>query len=142
MNAKIDSLHLKTAHGAPMKPVEKTTADTGMGLQGDVSYGRAKRQVLLVEKETLSEYGLKPGQTRENVTVLGITLADLSTGTHLRVGDAIFEITGDCAPCQQIDDIRSGLQAAMAGRRGTLCRVLAGGDIRVGDSVQILLADE
>ena len=39
-----------------------------MGLSGDVSYGRKKRQVLFIEKETLDEFGLSPGQVRENVT--------------------------------------------------------------------------
>jgi MOSC domain-containing protein YiiM len=112
-----------------------------MGLAGDVSFGRSKRQVLFLEKETLDEFGLQPGQIRENITVEGIHLAGLPAGTLLQAGEVLFEVTGDCAPCQFIEDIRPGLRDEMDGRRGTLCRVLNGGRIRVTDPVAIVVGE-
>lgn len=138
MSGQIVGLYLKPAHKQPMKKVNETQAETGMGLVGDASFGRSKRQVLLIEQETLDEFGLSSGQVRENMTVAGITLASLPNGALLQAGEALFEITGDCAPCQQIEDIRPGLRAAMDGRRGMFCRVVEGGMIRIGDIVSLV----
>lgn len=138
MTGKIVNLHLKVKHGEPMQQAKSLEAEAGMGIRGDVSYGRAKRQVLFIELETLDEFGLVPGQIRENVTVSGLKLAGLAPGNQLQVGQALFEVVGDCTPCQQIEDIRPGLQEEMNGRRGTLCRVMYGGPLREGDEVALV----
>ena len=52
-------LFLKTIHGEPMRPVQQLTAVSAEGLQDDVSRGRRKRQVLLIELETLCDFGFK-----------------------------------------------------------------------------------
>ncbi len=135
MSGRIEKLFLKVAHGQPMQAVDRAIAETGMGLVGDVSFGRSKRQVLFIEDEVLKEFGLSPGDVRENVTVSGIDLAGSSDGTLVQVGEVLFEVIGDCAPCQFIEEIQPGLREAMSGRRGTLCRVLDGGTIQVGDRV-------
>ncbi|MGD2050393.1 MAG: MOSC domain-containing protein [Chloroflexota bacterium] len=138
MSGRVQNLYLKTAHKQPMKAVDEAQAEDGMGLVGDVSFGRSKRQVLLIEKETLDEFGLTSGIVRENVTVTGVALSGLPTGTLIKLGDAVLEVTGDCHPCRFLEDIRPGLQNDMRGRRGILGRILEGGTIRVGDSVAIL----
>jgi MOSC domain-containing protein YiiM len=109
-----------------------------MGLVGDLSYGTKKRQVLLIEGETLAEFGLAPGRVQENVVVQGKALAGTPPGTRLALGETVLEVTGDCAPCAFIDDIRPGLREAMAGRRGTLAVVVSGGAIRAGDALRVL----
>jgi MOSC domain-containing protein YiiM len=138
MTGKIVSLYMKVKHGERMQPAKSLEAESGMGILGDVSYGRAKRQVLFVELETLDEFGLVPGQVRENVTVSGFKLAGLAPGSQLQVGQALFEVVGDCAPCQQIEGIRPGLQEEINGRRGTLCRVVNGGSLKEGDQVALV----
>lgn len=142
MKGTIKHLYLKPAHGVEMRPVKEATAETGMGLVGDASFGSKKRQVLLIEKETLDEFELSPGQVRENVVTSGIAMAGLPTGTRLRAGDVTLEITLDCTPCQLIEDIRSGLRSAIKGRRGTLCRVAVGGVMRAGDDVEVVESGE
>ena len=141
MSGTILNIYLKEKHGHPIIPVNQAAAESGMGLIGDVSFGRSKRQVLFIEKETLDEFQLVPGQVRENVTVQGIPLAGLPAGTQLQAGEVLFEVTGDCAPCQFIADIRPGLRDEMDGRRGTLFRVLNGGTIKVNDPVTILISE-
>jgi MOSC domain-containing protein YiiM len=142
MNGKINNLYLKPAHKQPMKAVSEATADSAMGLVGDVSYGRKLRQVLLIERDTLDEFGLTPGQVRENAVVSGIALAGLPAGTQVQAGGVLLEVTGDCAPCQLIEDIRPGLQSEMEGRRGTLFRVVEGGTMSVNDEVLIVESTE
>jgi MOSC domain-containing protein YiiM len=141
MSALIHNLFIKPAHGDPMRAVESVRAEGGRGLAGDASYGRSKRQVLIIERETLRRFQLQPGQVRENMVIGGLALAGVPAGTQIQAGDALLEVTGDCDPCRFLDDIRGGLQSDMEGRRGTLCRVLSGGDIRIGDAVRIVSAD-
>jgi MOSC domain-containing protein YiiM len=142
MSGLIHNLFIKPAHGEPMRPVAAVQADGGQGLSGDASYGRKKRQVLLIELETLQRFQLQPGQVRENMVIGGLTLAGMPVGTQIEAGDALLEITGDCEPCRFLDDIRGGLQSDMRGQRGTLCRVLRGGAIRIGDGVRIVPAKQ
>ena len=141
MTGRIHNLFIKPGHGQPMRPVEAAEAESGQGLIGDASFGRRTRQVLIIERETLQHFDLTPGQVRENLTVGGIALAGQPAGTQIQAGDVMLEVTGDCAPCQLIDDIRPGLRGEMDGRRGTLCRVLLGGTIQVGDQIAIVQPD-
>ena len=63
------------------------------------------------------------------------------SSTDLRMGSVLLEVTMDCAPCEFIEGMRPGLQAAMQGRRGTLFRVLEGGELNVGDSIAVLMPE-
>ena len=132
---KIIHLQLKPAEGEPMKVATAVEAIANHGLRDDANAGRSKRQVLLIERELLDEFQLPVGDVRENITVQGIQLAGMAAGTQVRVGQALFEATLDCAPCQFIEDKRPGLRAAMEGKRGTLFKVIEGGAINVGDEI-------
>ena len=134
--AKVIHLQLKPAESAPMKPVPSVTAITGYGLKDDANAGRSKRQILIIERELLDEFQLPIGDVRENITVQGIQLAGMAAGTRVRVGSVLLEATLDCAPCEFIESKRAGLRAAMEGKRGTLFKVIEGGDINVGDAIQ------
>ncbi len=138
MSATIIHLQLKPAESAPMKPVQSAMAITDYGLKDDANAGHPKRQVLIIERELLDEFQLPVGDVRENITVQGIQLAGMAAGTRVRVGNVLLEATLDCAPCQFIEDKRPGLRAAMQGKRGTLFKVVEGGEIKVGDAIQIV----
>src|SRR5512136_3390481 len=138
MSATIIHLQLKPAEDAPMKVVSSVEAIANQGLQDDANAGHSKRQVLIIERELLDEFQLPVGDVRENITVQGIQLAGLAAGTKVRVGQALLEATLDCAPCQFIEDKRPGLRARMEGKRGTLFKVIEGGEIKVGDTVEIM----
>jgi MOSC domain-containing protein YiiM len=138
MSATVIHLQIKLAAGAPMKPVPSVTAMAGYGLKDDANAGHSKRQVLIIERELLDEFQLPTGEVRENITVQGIQLAGMAPGTRVRVGQAVLEATLDCAPCQFIEDKRPGLRAMMEGKRGTLFKVIEGGEIQVGDAIRIV----
>ena len=138
MSSTVIHLQLKPGEGAPMKPVMSATAITGYGLKDDANAGRSKRQILIIERELLDEFQLPIGDVRENITVQGVQLAGMAAGTRVRVGSVLLEATLDCAPCQFIEDKRAGLRAAMEGKRGTLFKVIEGGDINIGDVIRIV----
>ena len=126
------------AHGEPMREFEEVFAIENKGFQ-DCIHGRSgsTRQVLVMDHETLEEFGIAPGRARENITTRGIALGKLLLGQRLRAGGALLEVTKPCTPCHQMDEIRQGLQEAIRGRRGLLCRVVEPGRIRQGDRIEI-----
>ena len=137
---RILSLHICVGHFEPMKDTDSVNALTGFGIEGDRHASehpaRRRRQVLLMDKETLDHFGLEQGQIRENITTAGIDLASLPRGQRLSLGDeVVLEITGDCEPCAFIEGIREGLRAEIEGKRGMLAYVAQGGAIKVGDAV-------
>jgi len=94
------------------------------------------RQVLLVDRETLEAMALAPGILRENITTDGINVNGLPVGQKLRVGEAQLEVSAVCGPCDLMEKIRPGLRKELYGRRGMLCRVIEGGIIRRGDTIE------
>ncbi len=137
--ATITHLQICTAHRAPMQRAESLRAVADLGLEGDLHARQGStRQVLFMDEETLTAFGLSAGRVRENITTRGIELKTLAPGTRLRVGGAVFEITKSCTPCNFIEDIRPGLRAEMEGQRGMLAHVLEGGEMRVGDAIEIM----
>ena len=98
----------------------------------------SKRQVLLVDRETLEAMNLQPGMIRENITTDGLNVNGLQIGQLLRVGEARLEVSAVCTPCDLMEAIRPGLRKELWGRRGMLCRVLEGGVIHRGDSIDRL----
>jgi MOSC domain-containing protein YiiM len=121
-----------------MREFEEVSAIENKGFK-DCLHGRSgsSRQVLVMDLETLEEFGIAPGRARENITTRGISLGILSLGQRLRAGEVLLEVTKPCTPCHLMDEIRQGLQEAIRGRRGLLCRVVEPGRIRRGDRVEM-----
>lgn len=143
----------------------------GLGVEGDVHAGvtvkhrfRMRRdaaqpnlrQVHLIHEELFEEvrgagFEVAAGELGENVTTRGIDLLGLPVGTRLRLGDeAVVEVTGLRNPCAQIDTFRQGLMKQVVGRdadgsvrfkSGIMGVVLAGGVVRPGDGVGIVLPE-
>jgi len=134
-------LHLfqAIAHGEPVREFDEVSAVENRGFQ-DCIHGRtgSRRQVLLMDFETLEELGIPPGRVKENITTRGLGLHGLAEGQRLRAGEAVLEVTVPCTPCGQMDEIREGLKEALRGRRGVLCRVLEPGRIRRGDPIEVM----
>ncbi len=137
-SAQVVALFVMPRHHDPMETRSHVVARTDFGFEGD-AHARpgSKRQVLLIESETLEEFSVAPGALKENITTAGIPLAELAPGSRLRVGEVMLEITMECAPCSFVDTVQAGLQARLQRRRGMLARVLESGSVRVGDAVRV-----
>jgi MOSC domain-containing protein YiiM len=133
-------LHLFTClvHRFPMREVPEVEVIYDKGFKGCI-HGRpgSKRQVSLMDRETLDKFGLTPGVVKENITTRGIDFQTLATGNILRIGKCVLEITGPCDPCARMDEIRMGLQEELRGQRGWLCRVKEAAVIRIGDRIEV-----
>ena len=136
--ATVVNLQLCPGNRLPMELVTSAKAIENLGLEGDRhAKADSKRQVLLIEAETLDKLGLRAGQVRENITTRGIALMNLPLGTRLRIGEAMFELTVECEPCNLMDQLRPGLKETLKGQRGMLARVTQTGALSVGDAILI-----
>ncbi|MGB8324590.1 MAG: MOSC domain-containing protein [Candidatus Acidiferrum sp.] len=133
-------LHLFRApkRRAPMEELLAAEVVENAGFAG-CAHARpnGKRQVLLVDVETLLSMNLTPGIIRENITTEGLDVNALRTGQRLNVGAVELVVSAVCEPCELMDEIRPGLQEELVGRRGTLCRVVRGGMVRAGDEISV-----
>lgn len=135
----ITHLQIKISRDAPMQSRATLRAITDLGLEGDLNArAGSSRQVLFMDEETLAAFGLEHGRVRENITTRGMALQTLAAGTRVRAGTAVFELTKACEPCRFIEEIQPGLRAEMEGKRGMLARVIQGGELRVGDPIEIV----
>ena len=122
-----------------MTLVRSATVIEGLGIEGDKHASAAsKRQVLLADKEALDAVGVLPGTIKENVTVEGVDVMQLPSGSLVRLGrSVVLEITAVCEPCFRMDEIRDGLKQELEGKRGMVSRVVRGGVINVGDPITV-----
>lgn len=144
----------------------------GLGVEGDAHMGKTVkhrsrvaqdptqpnlRQVHLIHAELHDElnaagFSVVAGDMGENVTTRGVDLLGLPTGTRLHLGEtAVVEITGLRNPCRQLDAFQKGLLAAVLDKDadGKLIRkagimgvVLTGGEIGIGDAIEVELPPE
>ncbi|TFH35535.1 MAG: MOSC domain-containing protein [Anaerolineales bacterium] len=136
---RVTHLHCKIGHRKEMDPRTSLRIVANKGIDGDASFGRSQRQILLVSGDVLLDFDLKPGDLRENIVVEGLALEALPPGTELRIGNSNLNITGPCEPCGRMDEIQDGLLDALRGRRGVLARAVSDGQISVGDHVEVIL---
>ncbi len=137
--ARVQNLFRAAKKRLPMEELSQVRGVTDSGFEGCAhAQPGGKRQVLLVDRETLEAIDVPPGAIRENITTDGLNVNSLPVGQLLRVGDARLEVSAVCTPCDQMERIRPGLRRELWGRRGMLCRVLEGGMIRRGDAIEKL----
>lgn len=137
MTGEVAAVWIYDRASAAMRGVAsaRALADHGFEGCGHARPGK-KRQVLLIDEETLAQFGLAPGMVKENLTTRGIAIQSLAPGERVRAGSAVLEITGPCEPCAFMDTLRPGLRAATEGKRGVLARVVDGGVVARGDRIE------
>ena len=117
---------------------ERVLAIESQGFEGCAHGNPPRREVLFASKEHLDVVGVDPGASRENVTVEGMDVQAWPIGQRVKVGDALFEITMVCDPCHRMDELRAGLRSLLDDRRGMLAHVVEGGEVALGDEIQLV----
>lgn len=118
--------------------------------RGAIRPGKSgRRQISLIESESwaaaLQDLGLFADRSlpwhvrRANLLVDGLRFPR-EVGRIIAIGASLrIEIACECDPCSRMEEIAPGLKAALLPdwRGGVLGRVLADGEIAVGDEVRI-----
>jgi MOSC domain-containing protein YiiM len=140
-------------HGLPKKPVGSAMV-TRAGVQGDFNVYRHETRkddpnmaLLVMPIEMIRElnsegWPIKPGDLGENFTTSGIPYSDFAVGKIFAVGDARFQVSMACDPCDNLWLLpfvgrSKGPQflKVMLHRRGWYARVLKEGQVRQGDAI-------
>jgi MOSC domain-containing protein YiiM len=121
-----------------MEELESARVFENEGVEGCAHRRGGKRNVLFVSADDLEAVDVPPGRVKENFTVRGADVMRWPVGQRLTIGEAEFEISMVCAPCELMEEIRPGLQAELEGRRGMLARVLKTGRVSRGDEIRLL----
>lgn len=134
---------------SPMETVERVRVTLEGGIAGDfrgAMKGKPyKRQVSLIEAgdwdAAMAEVGHNIGweQRRANLLIEGLDLPQRA-GVRLRIGaDVVLESTIETDPCSRMEALAEGLKAALTPDwRGGICtKVIAPGEIAVGDEIRI-----
>ncbi len=145
---RVEAIIVRGSPREPARSIESTTALAGIGLADDRLGRRGEaelstRQVTLIQAEHLPVIAqlarvdtVDPVRLRRNLVVSGINLLALRNA-KVRVGEAVLEVVGPCAPCSRMEvEVGPGGYAAMRGHGGMTARILTGGLIRVGDEVR------
>jgi len=133
-----------------METVTRVLVTREEGLRGDfrgaLRPGKKNwRQVSLLEAESWAEAMALLGadvpwqERRANLLVGGLKLPR-RTGAVLAIGASLrIETTGECDPCSRMEEVAPGLKAALMPfwRGGVLGKVLADGEIAIGDEIRI-----
>ncbi len=77
---------------------------------------------------------------RANLLVTGVEFGAHSVGDIIQIGDLRMRIMLETDPCRRMEQQQPGLMKALVPewRGGACCRVLSGGEIAIGDSVEVI----
>jgi MOSC domain-containing protein YiiM len=147
---RLEWIGVRPAARAAVVEVDEAEALTQRGITGDhrSRRGGSPRQVTIIQSEHLDVVGallgthrVAPALLRRNLALSGVNVLALK-GQVFTIGDVVLEGTGLCEPCSRMEaNLGSGGYNAMRGHGGITARILAGGILRVGQSVCRIDAD-
>lgn len=137
---RIHKISVSVKTGTKKTNVGQAQLVTDHGIEGDAHAG-TNRQVSLLAWESFDKINsdlltVQPGEFAENITTVGISLADVTIGQRLLIGDNVeLMITQIGKKCHHGCYIREIVGDCIMPREGVFARVIRGGPIRVGDSI-------
>ena len=130
--------------GTRKQAVPTITLEEQYGVSGDAHADcQTHRQVSLLADESVDKmrsqgFELNVGDFAESITTRGIDLKALPVGTRLTVGqDTLLEISQIGKECHAACAIRKQVGDCIMPREGIFARVVRGGDIKAGDSIEV-----
>jgi len=113
------------------------------GIVGDAHAADWHRQVSLLAWESIEKMralglNVNAGSFAENITTRGLDLVELPVGTQLQIGETLVEVTQIGKVCHDRCAIYIQAGDCVMPREGIFVKVHRGGQVRVGDSIEVL----
>lgn len=139
---RITAICISERKGTQKHYVEQAEFKVDHGIVGDAHAGNWHRQVSLLNKEKIEAFKARGAQVQdgafgENVIVEGIDFSALPVGTRYRSGDVLLEMTQIGKECHAHCAIYAAVGDCIMPREGVFCKVLQGGVLHVGDTLEI-----
>ncbi|MHB0934842.1 MAG: MOSC domain-containing protein [Armatimonadota bacterium] len=143
MQGKIVAISISERRGIPKTNMETARLVENHGIEGDAHAGDWHRQLSLLAVESIAKMQAKgadvsPGNFAENITTEGIDVPHLQIGDRLALGEAEVEITQIGKECHAHCQIYHQVGDCVMPREGVFARVIKGGELKVGDGVEIV----
>jgi len=144
MNKKIVSIALSKKKGTRKTQINEAVIKPDHGLDGDAHAGTWHRQISFLAAESIEkakDKGLDVtfGDFAENIATTGIDWQNIPIGTKVRLGDMVLvEVTQIGKECHNKCAIYYMAGDCIMPREGVFARVLKGGNIRCGDSIEVI----
>ena len=143
--ASVVAVCLSVEKGTKKHAVAEGTVCQDYGLEGDAHADcSTHRQVSLLAMESIGKmreagFAVGLGDFAENITTEGLDLVLLPVGTRLAVGrDTLLEVTQIGKKCHGGCAIFNEVGKCIMPREGIFARVVRGGMVRAGDSIEVL----
>ncbi len=139
---RITAVCVSKKKGVPKTDVGSGVLEEGFGLTGDAHGGDWHRQISLLSEEriaTMRHKGLDvtAGSFAENLTTADFDLDSVEVGDRLKVGpSAILEVTQIGKECHTRCAIYHIAGDCIMPERGVFAKVIAGGPVKIGDTVE------
>ena len=139
----IKAVCISEKRGTDKKNIHKCEAIQDFGLKNDAHGGNWHRQVSLLSFEKIEEFKKRGGDVvdgsfGENLIVTEIELTKLPIGTKLKINDVLLEVTQIGKECHSHCEIFKKVGDCIMPREGIFTRVLKGGMIEEGDTIEVL----
>lgn len=142
---RIVAISTSKRKGIPKSNIDSVRLIENFGLEGDVHGGNWHRQVSFLALESIDSMrakglpNLRPGAFAENITTEFIDIPHLTVGSRVRIGkEAELEITQIGKECHDKCAIFFKVGDCVMPREGIFAKVIAGGEIRIGDHVTVV----
>ncbi len=127
-------------------PATRVELAASQGIIGDAKGGVGDRQLNIMAAETLAElraegFKTNPGELGEQIVIAGLDAKIGAVGCRIRIGAAVVEVTLPRTGCARFEMIQGKPKTLVTGRLGVLARVVTGGEVAVGDIVEVLLSE-
>lgn len=154
-SGRVQAIYVRPVRRGETRRLDEAVAVVGRGLQDDHIAARSqggKRQITLLQAEHLpviasliGSRDVDPALLRRNLVIAGLNLTAARSlfsdrPLVLCLGNEVqLALTDSCDPCSRMEELLGpGAYNAMRGHGGMTARVLAGGVIRVGDTVRCM----
>lgn len=141
---KVKAINISKEKGVIKESIPVGVFEADFGLVGDAHAGKWHRQVSLLAQESIDKMtergiqGLCSGKFAENITTDGIILHELPVGTQLKIGETIQEISQIGKECHTGCAIKVSVGQCIMPKEGIFTRVIVGGEIKAGDTIEVV----
>jgi MOSC domain-containing protein YiiM len=142
----VEAVCISAEKGTVKRTVDTARLKEAWGIEGDAHAGEWHRQVSLLAGESIDMVReklpeLENGMFGENLVTRGIELLHLGIGDRLQIGgSALLEVTQVGKACHNGGcPIKTATGDCIMPREGIFCKVLAGGVVRPGMDIELIV---
>lgn len=147
-SGRVLAVNISEKRGEKKHNINEAYLKADYGIEIDAHSGDWHRQVSLLSLssfEKMRQLGAEVyyGDFAENITVDGINVASLPLGTHLKVGEALLEVTQIGKECHNKGcAIKQQVGSCVMPVEGIFTRVLKSGFVKINDLVEVISSEK